>query len=370
MHNTTVLFLNIFLISCFGYSQVTDTLFYNESWQITARGSGIYYRIATMDTTNLKFTGKFEDYYQSGALLLSGSYDTQGLKQGEFLRYYPNKQLYTKGNYKDNEQTGRWEYYYQNGQLGQIIVFSEDDFTVLEFYDVDGNQLITNGTGEWVKDFYPNQGGINYLYASFVDGKRTGVWKYKDQNDKVLLREEYEEGRLKKGKQYNWNTTIKYRETKFEKDMFYPSAFNVTEQFAYSVEVYREGYPYFDFLPLKYFTQKEILGEGRIPDEEFTIVEESAEYQDGMYGFYMDVKKHLRYPKEAKKLGVEGKVFVEFVIQKDGSVTDIKIVKGIGAGCDKEVLRVIKLCDKWKSGRQRGKPVKQKIVLPIVFSLG
>ncbi len=105
-------------------------------------------------------------------------------------------------------------------------------------------------------------------------------------------------------------------------------------------------------------------------DEIFTIVEESAAPSGGMQAFYKFVQKKLKYPAQARRMGIEGKVFVEFIVDKDGTITAVRSVKGIGAGCDEEAVRVIKSHPKWKPGKQRGKPVKQKIILPITFKLG
>ncbi len=68
-------------------------------------------------------------------------------------------------------------------------------------------------------------------------------------------------------------------------------------------------------------------------------------------------------------MGIEGKVFVEFVVDKDGSLTQFIVVKGIGAGCDEEAVRIIQNSPPWSPGKQRGKPVKQRMVLPIFFTL-
>ena len=107
-----------------------------------------------------------------------------------------------------------------------------------------------------------------------------------------------------------------------------------------------------------------------IADEIFLIVEESATPEGGMGAFYKYVRKRMKYPSQARRMGIEGRVFVEFVVDKDGSLISVKAVKGIGAGCDEEAVRVIKNHPKWKPGKQRGVPVKQKIVLPITFQLG
>lgn len=106
------------------------------------------------------------------------------------------------------------------------------------------------------------------------------------------------------------------------------------------------------------------------PNQVFLVVEESAAPVGGMPAFYEFVQKKLKYPAQARRMGIEGKVFVEFVIEKDGSITDVKFIKGIGAGCDEEAVRVVQSAPKWKPGKQRGKPVRQRMVLPIAFKLG
>jgi protein TonB len=105
-------------------------------------------------------------------------------------------------------------------------------------------------------------------------------------------------------------------------------------------------------------------------DQIFTIVEESAAPKGGMAAFYKYVSDKMKYPPQARRMGIDGKVFVEFVINKDGSISDVKAVKGIGAGCDEEAVRVVQSAPSWTPGKQRGKPVKQRMVLPITFKLG
>lgn len=101
----------------------------------------------------------------------------------------------------------------------------------------------------------------------------------------------------------------------------------------------------------------------------FTIVEVTAEPKDGLAAFYQSISEQIKYPAQARRMRVEGKVFVEFVIGKDGKITEVKAVKGIGAGCDEEAVRIIQNSPPWNPGRQRGRPVRQRMVLPIIFKL-
>jgi protein TonB len=82
------------------------------------------------------------------------------------------------------------------------------------------------------------------------------------------------------------------------------------------------------------------------------------------------VSDKMKYPAQARRMGVEGKVFVQFVIGKDGAISDVKVLKGIGAGCDEEAIRVVQSSPSWNPGKQRGKAVKQRYTLPIIFKLG
>lgn len=105
------------------------------------------------------------------------------------------------------------------------------------------------------------------------------------------------------------------------------------------------------------------------PHQIFVVVEETAVPIGGMTAFYEFVKEKLKYPAQARRMDIEGKVFVEFVIEKDGTITDVKTVKGIGAGCDEEAIRVVAMSPKWKPAKQRGKSVRQRMVLPITFKM-
>jgi protein TonB len=110
--------------------------------------------------------------------------------------------------------------------------------------------------------------------------------------------------------------------------------------------------------------------EEEVADQIFQIVEEPATPQGGYEAFYEYVSKNMRYPAQARRMGIEGTVYVQFVVEKDGSITDVQAIRGIGAGCDEEAIRVIQNQPPWNPPKQRGKPVRQRIVLPIKFQLG
>ncbi|MEQ8519456.1 MAG: energy transducer TonB [Cytophagales bacterium] len=110
------------------------------------------------------------------------------------------------------------------------------------------------------------------------------------------------------------------------------------------------------------------------PEEEdveqiFLVVQDQPQPVGGIGSFYEYLSEHIRYPDEARRIGISGRVFVEFVVDKDGSLTNAKVVKGIGGGCDEEALRVVLSAPKWNPGKQRGRPVKVRMTVPVFFKL-
>ncbi|MEE1322564.1 MAG: TonB family protein, partial [Bacteroidales bacterium] len=123
------------------------------------------------------------------------------------------------------------------------------------------------------------------------------------------------------------------------------------------------------------FVLKEIGSETEnnveIKDEDliFKIVEEKPIFPGGQAEMMKYISKNLIYPQIAKEIGIQGRVIVSFVIEKDGSLTNIKVAKDIGGNCGEEAVRIIKSMPKWTPGKNKGKVVRTQISIPIIFSL-
>ena len=103
--------------------------------------------------------------------------------------------------------------------------------------------------------------------------------------------------------------------------------------------------------------------------EIFTIVEEMPEFPGGMNKLAEYLGKNIKYPQMARESGIQGRVFVQFVVEPDGSVSNVAVMRSLGGGCDEEAIRVVKSMPKWKAGKQRGKPVRVSYILPVNFKL-
>ena len=104
-------------------------------------------------------------------------------------------------------------------------------------------------------------------------------------------------------------------------------------------------------------------------DKVFEKVEDMPEFPGGEQAMMDFVGKNVQYPKEAMEKEISGRVLVGFIVEKDGSVNEVKIVRGIGGGCDEEAVRVVKAMPKWKPGKEKGKPVRVSYMMPIFFKL-
>jgi protein TonB len=114
---------------------------------------------------------------------------------------------------------------------------------------------------------------------------------------------------------------------------------------------------------------EEVEIEEEVVEQVFNIVEQYPEPVGGYAAFYQFLNSNLRYPKDALRDKVEGKVFVQFVIEKNGTLTNFKVMKGIGSGCDEEAIRVLQTVPNWVPGRQRGNNVRVYRTIPIIFKM-
>lgn len=101
----------------------------------------------------------------------------------------------------------------------------------------------------------------------------------------------------------------------------------------------------------------------------FTVVEEMPEFPGGMNELLKYLAKSIKYPVIAQENGIQGRVICAFVVNRDGSIVDAEVLRGVDPSLDKEALRVIMSMPKWKPGKQRGKPVRVKYTVPVTFRL-
>lgn len=104
-------------------------------------------------------------------------------------------------------------------------------------------------------------------------------------------------------------------------------------------------------------------------DKPFDVVEQMPEFPGGQEALMQFLRQEVKYPKEAEEKGLQGRVVVRYIIEKDGSISEVEIVKSVNEYLDAEAIRVVNAMPKWKPGKQKGEPVRVKFTLPVTFRL-
>ncbi len=101
----------------------------------------------------------------------------------------------------------------------------------------------------------------------------------------------------------------------------------------------------------------------------FTVVEDQPSFPGGEEARRRYLEENLRYPTMAREAGIQGTVFLTFVVEPDGSITNVRVLRGIGGGCDEAAVRAVENMPRWEPGRQRGQPVRVQFNMPVRFIL-
>jgi len=360
------------------WAQQTKTIYYNSKWEISSKEAASYYRTCQLGSgmRNNFFTRKVSDYTIDGDLIMSGTYSEVGLKTGEFILYYPSGQVQAQGNFEKGLRSGIWKYFFKNGKLEREIKFTKDKFEPISVYDSAGTQVIKDGTGMWRYEY--EWYGVTERYivtGKFEKAKKEDEWICKLSNGQAVYSETYKNDKFKTG----WVTDGTKHETlqePVENKFMLPYKFEVTESFVYVLGTERKTYPFLPFLPEESELSKTEPARAStyhdtIPEDQkvFFAVENPAEFPGGMVALMKFVRNTLRYPAEARRMGIEGNVHIKFIVDQNGDISNVEIVKGINQSLNEEAIRIVKLFPKWNPGMQNGRTVKSQFVLPIPFKL-
>lgn len=369
------------LINFRGLAQ-TRTIYYNSQWEIVSKEIASYYRVCQIGGGVGKnfFTGPVEDYLMNGKILMKGAYSPYGLKTGDFIFYYPSGQIQLQGKFENGWRKGIWKHFFENGKLEHEVNFPAPerwgtipDFKPITAYDSSGALILENGTGHWHYEYEWHGMAERYIVeGEFKNGWKDGSWKCTLSNGQTLYHETYKNGKFKTGSVTDGERVEKLTQPVDNKFML-PYKLEITENFVYQRGTTLDIYPYLNFLPAKLGPSEttSIIARDTIPDEEkiFLLVEQQAEFPGGMVAMMKFIEQNQIYPKSALRMGVEGNIYVQFIVERDGSISTIRIVKGINADLDKEAIRIVSIFPKWKPGMQNGKVVKSQFVVPVRFKL-
>lgn len=314
--------LLLLLLSTLNYSQTNssieenDKLVYLDStWNETSKDNYEYYRVIKDYYSDQK-EYKFFVYYKNNQLkkesTLSGK--DGGSSIGEEISYYKNGNKQNTTTYVSGRPTGKTKSWYENGNVKQEGEYTGNyetpgkHYKLNQYWDENNNQLIIDGNG-----MYSSERNENYSETGkYKDGFKDGIYEGKNLKENTSFVEEYKEGKFISGtRTFSDNTKSEYFEM--------------------------ETRP----LPKK-----------------------------GMQDFYNFIGKNFNYNKESIKNNIQGKIFLKFVVDKEGKIVEPKILKGLGYGLDEEAIRVLLKYGDWIPGEQRGIKVRCTFSLPLSLQAG
>jgi TonB family protein len=285
-----------------------QSYYYSEG--IKADGTG---------STHSGFVDTVLSYYTKTNTIKSKEfYNKKGVREGPYREYHTNGELKESGVYKSNQPTGDVSAWYVNGNPHFTVTFSgkpeipdpriwsPKDFILREYWDSLGNQIIREGNG-----YCSCQINTDVIeFGKVVNGVRDSVWNA-FSGDTLVYSERYLKGKFLNG---------------------------------------------ISFLHGKQFSYDQLF--------------QQPEFKGGLDGMVNFLKANMNYPKSARRAGIEGTVYVQFVVGKIGQVLDASVLRGVDYMLDEEAMRVVReMGGLWVAGKERGKPVYAKYVLPIKFRL-
>ena len=236
---------------------------------------------------------------------INSPYIENGL-QGSYIEHYHNGHRKYIRTYNNGKLTGECLSYYPNGKLYSIVNYKDGGGYLQQCNDSTGKVLAENGNGKWIKV----NADFSYLAQGPVkDGVEDGGWTgtvTDGQTEKAV----YQNGKLISGIDFD-----------------------------------------------------------KVASQIYTAVDVQPQFPGGDIEFSRYIARNVRYPRAALENKVIGRVILTFVIEKDGTLTDVKVLRGVGSGIDEEAVRVLRACPPWNPGIQKGKKVRVQYSVPIQFNL-
>jgi TonB family protein len=294
--------------------QAQSRVYYDENNNISDAAKCHYF---TMKVNAKKGRDSLNSYYcKDNSRKMIAIADKNGVLNGDLIEYYEGGVIKSKVRIESNNKVDSSISWYPTGKKCLVLYLGTNDkpqYKIVHFWDSTGNQTVRNGNGHY--QFYHTEGEEKLLLSGNVkNGIQDSTWNFYSSKGILIKQETYKDGKLISSK-------MKPRQN--------------------------EG-----------------------DSETFSVVDESAVPIGGMASFYRAIAQHIKYPAAAYRNNIAGKVFVEFVVELDGTLSNITVIKGIGGGCDEEAARVVLFSPQWKPGVLAGKMVRQKMVVPISFRLG
>jgi TonB family protein len=311
---TTLTCFFALLFSGFMYCQneLIETVYLDSIGRTVAKGNHDFYETLTHDTA--KNTYLKTRYSKLDRKFYTSTFKDKECKtkEGEHAYYYENGNRQSVSFYKENSLTGKLTEWYENGAFkeeGEYFIPEQKmdpNYKIINFWNVEGKQTVVNGEGMY--DFRTDK--VSEI-GNIKNGFKDGEWKFSESKSKSRFVEIYDKGRFVSG--------IAIDKDGNKKDY---------------LEIFKQPKP------------------------------KKGDFND----FYKFIGKNFTITREATKNDIKGKILLKFVVEKEGQINDIEIIKGLGYGLDEEAIRVLKKYGDWIPGEYRGRKIRATYNLPIIIS--
>ena len=301
----------IFLACSVTYGQLTKHIVYKGSFgeiteQAKATSVVVGEKNALGDLEGKAICYVVQNGEQTEQILWKGAYNNNKM-HGEFVEYYLSGEKKEEGTYRSGQKIGKWIFGLDKKKGLSVWEYTDEEHAkIVSFWDSTGTQTMKDGTGGYYD--------INYYYiesGSYQNHKKNREWKGLYLSGKPYYQETWLEGELEEGTSYEEDSDKKYT---------------------------------------------------------YTIFQEIPEFVGGQKAMASFLKTNFKYPKQALRKSIKGKVLVRFVVDTLGIIKDVTVINPVHPLLDEEAVRLVKLMPNWKAGIQRGKKVAVYFLLPIVFS--
>jgi TonB family protein len=346
---------------------------YYVTGEVEAKADGALY-VDTMNEKNTKYTGLARGYYKSGKrkyevtrdksssiLSYSGWYEdgklrftapyVNGKEEGIEKWYYEDGSELSETPYVNDKKSGTGKWYYPHGAVRSEVIYVNDlqEGTSKGYYptgELNDESTYVKDTLVGISKYYYKNGKLQ-AEVPHAKGKMDGTYKLYYESGKPMGTYDYVNGKLNGYVILYWENKIlkrrdKYEDGKFVEGKCYDSDGLAVQHYDYYVE--------------------------GPSDDIYTIVQQMPVFQGNMNEY---LSKNIKYPKKEQKKGIMGTVYINFIVEKDGTVSNAKVLRGVegGPGLEEEALRVISHMPKWTPGIQNGLTVRVSYNIPIRFVL-
>lgn len=261
-----------------------------------------------------RFTGKCESFYTNGNIRSETDF-INGLRHGNHREYYKNGRIAASTEF------------FEESYIGKVLRFSPDSILIFEM------ELDTNETGKFVH--YSDDGTQILTTGQFKSSYRDGKWKFFNDSGELIDVKKYDSDKTRQ-------------------------------------EIYGDGTSRDIFIPYDETIDNLFLEEYGLPIEirPETIIDSpdiDAEFPNGTEEMKKFIRKNVKYPISALKKNQEGKVYISFIVELDGSISNQSILRGVCESLDQEAMRLVKSMPNWNPGMYIGQEVRTKVYLPITF---